>query len=63
MNNKSSLATLIDISGHAGSNGKDGKDGMQQGKSGQNGGQAVPGRNGGIAYLKVSRVPNNSTSI
>lgn len=46
----------IDIKGFNGKNGHDGRHGTGYGECGQNGGPAEAGGNGGVAYLRFSRV-------
>lgn len=53
----------IDISGIKGKDGYCGMNGHNYGESGQNGGPAEDGGNGGVAYLRLTRVPDNLSAI
>ena len=46
----------IDIRGFNGKNGHDGRDGIGYGECGQNAGPAEAAGNGGVAYLRLTRV-------
>ena len=53
----------IDISGIKGQNGMDGHDGYNYGECGANAGPAVDGGHGGVAYLRITRVPDRPSAI
>ena len=63
MQKKGGAAACIDISGNTGPNGRDGQNGHHDGESGQNGGPSVEGGNGGVAYLRITRVPEQPSAI
>ncbi len=49
----------IDMTGVRGTSGKNGAPGHGFGQSGQNAGLAKPGGDGGVAYLRLARVPEH----
>jgi hypothetical protein len=53
----------IDIRGFNGKNGHDGRNGVNYGESGQNAGPAEAAGNGGVAYLRLSRVPDRPSAM
>jgi hypothetical protein len=53
----------IDIKGFNGKNGHDGRHGVGYGECGQNAGPAEAGGPGGVAYLRLSRVPDRPSAM
>ena len=53
----------IDIGGMKGNGGMNGHNGYNYGESGQNAGPSEDGGNGGVAYLRLSRVPDMPSAL